>query len=119
MDLSISIVNWNTRELPDECLASVKADSPGLDVETIVVDNHSSDGSAEMVRRKHPDVLLIANDDNRGFAAANNQAFEKGAGQVHPHAQLRHRHPPRRAEDDGRVHGQLWRRGRGRLPTAQ
>lgn len=41
MDLSISIVNWNTHELPDECLASVKADSPGLDVETIVVDNHS------------------------------------------------------------------------------
>ncbi|NOZ20284.1 MAG: glycosyltransferase [Planctomycetes bacterium] len=80
MDLSILIVNWNTKDLLDECLASIKADASGLDVETIVVDNASSDGSPERVREKHPDAILIENDENKGFAAANNQAFGRATG---------------------------------------
>ncbi len=80
MDLSISIVNWNTRDLIDECLGSVYATSVGLHIEVIVVDNASTDGSAETVREKHPRVVLIENKDNVGFAAANNQALEVSTG---------------------------------------
>jgi len=74
MDLSILIVNWNTRELLRDCLQSLHDHWSALDAEVIVVDNHSSDGSVEMVTEKFPDVVLIANDDNLGFVRANNQA---------------------------------------------
>jgi hypothetical protein len=80
MDLSISIVSWNTRDLLGQCLTSVYDTADGLELEVIVVDNASSDGSAEMVRSKYPDVKLIENSDNVGFARANNQAFEHSAG---------------------------------------
>lgn len=74
MDLSIVVVNWNTRQLLRECLESVRANAPAS-FELIVVDNGSTDGSVEMVRSDFPEVVLIANEDNRGFAAANNQGF--------------------------------------------
>lgn len=80
MDLSISIVNWNTSRLLDECILSIQEASPGIECEIIVVDNASSDNSVEMLKEKHPDVILIGNADNPGFAHANNQAYERSSG---------------------------------------
>jgi GT2 family glycosyltransferase len=59
MDISIIIVNWNTRELLRKCLKSVEATVRGLSREVIVVDNASADGSAAMLRECFPDVRLI------------------------------------------------------------
>ncbi len=71
--LSIVIVNYNTRQLLDDCLTSLfAAVEPAGGMEIIVVDNASSDGSQEMVRQKYPAVQLIASEVNRGFSAANN-----------------------------------------------
>lgn len=75
VDLSISIVSWNTRELLDQCLSSVYAATTGVSYEVMVVDNASSDGSVEMVRGKYPQAKLIENRENLGFAKANNQAY--------------------------------------------
>ncbi|MCA9896658.1 MAG: glycosyltransferase family 2 protein [Ardenticatenaceae bacterium] len=71
--LSIVIVNYNTRQLLDDCLASIfAAQAPDGGLEVIVVDNASRDGSQAMVREKYPTVQLIASEVNRGFSAANN-----------------------------------------------
>ena len=75
MSVSIIIVSWNTREVLRACIESVFENSGGVSVQVIVVDNASSDGSAEMVREKFGDVKLIVNSENRGFAAANNQGI--------------------------------------------
>lgn len=80
MRLSIIIVNWNEREMLGDCLQSFL---PGLNLkkdEVIVVDNGSVDGSTEMVASRFPNVKLISNPDNRGFAAANNQALRIALG---------------------------------------
>jgi len=79
-DLSVIIVSMNCRGELAECLASVERARGGLAVETFVVDNASRDGSAEMVAGKFPQVRLIANSRNRGFAAANNQAVALASG---------------------------------------
>lgn len=73
--LSVIIVNWNVRDLLRRCLHSLLANFPPGQLEIIVVDNASTDGSAEMVRTEFPMVRLIANPDNRGFTAANNQGL--------------------------------------------
>jgi len=75
VDISVVIVSYNVRELLRRCLASVYAGLQGLQGEVIVVDNASTDGSAEMVRREFPQVRLVDNPHNRGFAAANNQGI--------------------------------------------
>ena len=74
-DLSVIIVSWNVRKLLDECLVSVEKSVEGLMAEIFVVDNASTDGSAQMVAECHPGVRLIANADNRGFGRANNEAL--------------------------------------------
>jgi GT2 family glycosyltransferase len=74
--VAVIVVNWNTRDLLAECVASVAATTADLDVETVVVDNGSGDGSATMLRERFPQVRVIANDVNLGFARANNQAVE-------------------------------------------
>lgn len=74
-DLSIIIVNWNTRDLLRQCLGSVYNTIPGLAFEVWVVDNASTDGSAGMVREAFAGVRLIENNENLGFARANNQAL--------------------------------------------
>jgi len=74
--LSVCIVNWNTRDDLAECLASLEAAMEGVEAEVIVVDNASSDGSAQMVRDR-----LIANEDNLGYARGNNQAIKAATGQ--------------------------------------
>lgn len=73
--ISAVIVNWNTRDELARCLDSLLSHHPGLDIQITVVDNASSDGSSAMIRQKFPGIELIANQDNRGFAAASNQAF--------------------------------------------
>jgi len=83
MDLSIIIVNWNTRDLLVDCLNSIQKNlgaAPALRAETFVVDNASSDGSAEAVQSSFPRVHLIENQDNVGFAHANNQAAQLAQG---------------------------------------
>lgn len=74
-DLAIIIVNWNTRQLLLDCLAALPAATAGIDAETWVVDNASRDGSVEAVREQYPEVRIIANKENLGFAIANNQAI--------------------------------------------
>jgi GT2 family glycosyltransferase len=80
MDVSIVIVNWNTRELLGNCLASIISETRKATYEIIVVDNASADGSASMCEQDFPRVTLIANKANRGFAAANNQGMAIAAG---------------------------------------
>ena len=94
MTLSIIIASWNTRELLAQCLHSILETSAvkpsalqpksllleGCGVETIVVDNASTDGSPEMVQDSFPWVTLIRNQENYGFARANNQALEVARG---------------------------------------
>ena len=80
VDVSVVIVTYNVREFLEQALRSVERASAGLAVEVWVVDNDSADGSAAMVRERFPNVRLIANDENVGFAAANNQAIRQAAG---------------------------------------
>jgi N-acetylglucosaminyl-diphospho-decaprenol L-rhamnosyltransferase len=79
--LSIVIVNWNTRQLLAECLASVYAHPPGCEFEVVVADNGSTDGSCDMVRQRFRQARLIENRDNLGFARANNRAIRASSGQ--------------------------------------
>ncbi|HEU5123472.1 MAG TPA: glycosyltransferase family 2 protein [Verrucomicrobiae bacterium] len=78
-DLTIIIVNWNTRDLLRNCLQSIQASTGSLRIQTIVVDNDSKDGSPEMVRELFPSVELIKSGGNLGFARANNLAVPKAA----------------------------------------
>ena len=80
MDLSVIIVSYNVRYFLGECLSSVFRALKGIDAEVIVVDNNSGDGSCTMVAEKFPEVQLIANNENKGFAAANNQALKSARG---------------------------------------
>jgi len=75
-DVSIIIVNWNTKDILRDCLMSVYAQTQNITYELIVVDNASFDGSAEMVKKEFPAVILIENIRNAGFAAANNQGMQ-------------------------------------------
>ena len=78
-DVSVSIVNWNTRDELRECLNSVMAGDGAAEV--FVVDNDSSDGSQDMIAADFADrATLIANTDNRGFGAAHNQAIARSTG---------------------------------------
>src|ERR1700689_1574604 len=79
-DVSIVIVSFNTRDVLRECLQSVERESAGLRVEVLVVDNHSSDGSPEMIESEFPQVRLFRGDVNLGFASANNVALEVARG---------------------------------------
>lgn len=80
--LSIVIVNWNTKELLRQCIESICQSQNRDDIEIIVVDNASTDASAEMVRHTFPQVKLIQNRSNLGFAAANNQALQICSGEL-------------------------------------
>ncbi len=82
MELSVIVVSYNTRQLLDECLASLyAAEAPPGGMEIIVVDNASADGSVVMVAEKYPDVVLLAGDDNVGFSAANNRGSAVARGE--------------------------------------
>lgn len=79
-DLSVVIVNYNVEYFLEQCLNSVLKARQKNNIEIFVVDNNSSDGSVEMVKQKFPNVILIANKDNRGFSSANNQAIKIAKG---------------------------------------
>jgi len=82
MDLSIIIVSWNVRDKLKENLRSIfdSTSETGLDFEVFVVDNNSSDKTAEMVAGEFPQIKLIANQENAGFGKANNQAIRQAQG---------------------------------------
>lgn len=79
-DLSVVIVNWNTKDRLRSCLDSVVKRLASLEHEVIVVDNASEDGSAEMVAETFPQARLIRNQANVGFGTASNQAMRESRG---------------------------------------
>ncbi len=92
VDASICVVSYNTASLLRRCLQSVFSGQSGLRAEVIVVDNNSHDDSVAMVRNEFPSVSVIANHDNKGYAAAANQAIAMARGafvvMVNPDAYL-------------------------------
>lgn len=82
ISLSIIIVNWNTRDFLKKCLHSVYDTVRNLDFNIWVVDNASTDGSVAMVHGQFPDVHLLENSENLGFAKANNQVFRSCDGEL-------------------------------------
>lgn len=81
MDLSIIIVNYNTRDLLYNCLISISETVKNVSYETIVVDNNSFDGSTHMVRHLFPNTQLVCNTANLGFSRANNQGYSHSRGE--------------------------------------
>ncbi|MBI5215665.1 MAG: glycosyltransferase [Ignavibacteriae bacterium] len=81
MQISVIIVNYNVRAFLENCLVSVFKSLESIESEVVVVDNASDDGSVEMIRQKFPHVQLIANAENVGFGAANNQAAKEAKGE--------------------------------------
>ncbi len=80
MKISIIVVNWNTKDLLLDCIASVYKTVKNVSFEIWLVDNCSSDGSVETVQKSYPAVNIIRNRKNLGFAAANNRALKKMSG---------------------------------------
>src|SRR5580700_9489442 len=80
IDVSVCIANWNCCELLRACLESLHDRPQGVRMETIVVDNASDDGAADMVARDFPEVVLIRNAENVGFSRASNQAAAQARG---------------------------------------
>ncbi|MDP8248107.1 MAG: glycosyltransferase family 2 protein [Candidatus Tritonobacter lacicola] len=80
-DISIIIVNWNTKGFLRNCIKSIYDHEGGYSLEVIVVDNASSDGSTQMVKAEFPSVRLIQNRSNEGFARANNRAAAVAKGE--------------------------------------
>ena len=83
MDLSIIILSFNTKDVTDECLRRLQSSvvrcrkKLGNNIEVIVLDNASSDGSVEMIKKNHPWVNLIESKENTGFSKGNNIAFKQ------------------------------------------
>ena len=80
MKLSVVIVSYNVRSYLEQCLQSVQRALEGIEGEVFVVDNHSDDDSVVTVRQHYPWVRLIENQENLGFAKANNQAIRQAQG---------------------------------------
>lgn len=78
--LTVIVVNYNVEYFLDQCLQSVEKASKGLNIETIVVDNASMDGSVELLQKKYSHLHLILNTDNVGFSKANNQGIDIAQG---------------------------------------
>jgi len=82
VEVSVLVVSYNTREMTLECLRSVFTETTETSFEVIVVDNASSDGSAEAIKREFGDrIRLVSSQENLGFAAANNLAAEHARGE--------------------------------------
>src|ERR1700758_1199043 len=92
MDLSVVIVGWNAKHYLQLCLQSLADAPPRRSMEIIVVDNASSDGSAEMTKARFPDVKLIRSEENLGFSKGNNVAIRQCQGRyislVNPDVQV-------------------------------
>jgi GT2 family glycosyltransferase len=81
LQLSIIIVNYNVKFFLEQALRSVQRATKHITAEIFVVDNNSVDGSVELIKQKFPEVLLIENKENLGFAKANNQAIKCANGE--------------------------------------
>ncbi|HHN48698.1 MAG TPA: glycosyltransferase [Bacteroidales bacterium] len=81
MKLSVIIVNYNVKYFLEQCLHSVRRAIKGIEGEIFVVDNNSVDGSVKMLEEKFPEVVVIANKENKGFSKANNQAIKISKGE--------------------------------------
>jgi len=81
VDISIVIVNYNVKYFLELCLVSVERASKQLNVEILVVDNNSQDGSKEYITARFPNITYISNNENYGFSKANNQAITLSKGQ--------------------------------------
>lgn len=80
MELSIIIVNWNSKDYLQKCIASILSSKIKVRYEIVVIDSGSFDGSGEMLKQCYPQVKFIQNDKNIGFAKANNVAFKASSG---------------------------------------
>ena len=81
MDVSFIIVNYNTKDLTAQAIESIYKHAKNLNFEVILIDNSSTDGSADFIKIRFPKVKLIENRENIGFGRANNQGMEKAAGE--------------------------------------
>lgn len=94
MDVSIIIVSWNTKDLLLKTIKSVYAMTGTASFEILVVDNASTDGSVPAVAQQYPDVTIIANNYNAGFAKANNQGIAASRGRyicaLNPDTEIQH-----------------------------
>ncbi|MCL5411594.1 MAG: glycosyltransferase family 2 protein [Patescibacteria group bacterium] len=80
LELSIIIVNWNTKEVTLDCLRSIYGQTKNISFEIILVDNASFDGSVAAIKKEFPGVVIIENQQNVGFARANNRGMNKAKG---------------------------------------
>ena len=80
MELSVIIVSYNVRDYLKQCLISTLKASENIDCEIFVIDNNSQDDSTGMVEKEFPGIILIKNEANKGFSAANNQAIKLAKG---------------------------------------
>jgi len=80
LDLTISIVSFNTKDLLRKCLKSIFSKIEGVSFEIFVIDNNSQDDSVQMVKKEFPQVNLIANKTNNFYTKANNQSLAKAKG---------------------------------------
>jgi len=80
IDVSVCIANWNCVEYLRACLQSLLHQPQGVTIEVLVADNASTDGAPDMVAREFPEVTLLRNTDNTGFARASNQAADAASG---------------------------------------
>ncbi|MCD6204220.1 MAG: glycosyltransferase [Candidatus Marinimicrobia bacterium] len=81
MKISVIIVSYNVKEFLQQCILSLKNALSNINHEIIVVDNNSVDGTTEIIKYKFPEIRLIENDENRGFAAACNQGLKESGGE--------------------------------------
>ena len=80
--VTVAVVSYNTKRHLDRCLASVFREGRSFPVEVIVVDNASTDGSADMVRTSYPEVVLIESKENLGYGRGANLAFSSSNGRI-------------------------------------
>ncbi|MDM7998332.1 MAG: glycosyltransferase family 2 protein [Acidobacteriota bacterium] len=80
VDISAIIVSWNTKKLTMDCIRSLESSGGRLSIEIIVVDNASSDGSPDAIAAEFPNIVLIRNNRNLGFASANNIGIRRSTG---------------------------------------
>lgn len=80
MEVSIIIVNYNTRDILNQCLGSIYQYTADINFEIILVDNASADGSTEMIKARYPEVILIESKENLGFGRANNLGAKHASG---------------------------------------
>lgn len=80
---TFAIVNWNTRALLRQCLSSIEKERAGYDIQLLVADNASTDGSVEMVKSEFPRATLVVNLQNLGFAGGHKALFERSRGAYH------------------------------------